>query len=93
MRINTLCKKKNTIEKIDIYFHIVSRNGYYIKKGKGNELILNINKIDFIKLLESIDSEWINFRIYERDHPAPNGLTHNMKKIEHIKNSLINANQ
>ena len=58
--------------------------GYYVKKGKDKELILNVFKADFMQLLsESKDvNGWVKFKIFENERPASNGLTHNMVKLE-----------
>lgn len=61
----------------------MKKKGYYIKKERKNELILNIYSSDFLEYLSKLDSAngWIRFRIYERENPANNGLTHNMELI------------
>ncbi len=56
--------------------------GYYIKKDKKDGLTLNIKKDQFIQYLQGIQSDWIRFKIYERDNVASNGLTYNMELIE-----------
>lgn len=61
----------------------MNKKGYYIKKERKSELILNIYSVDFIEYISKLDSAngWIRFRIYERENPAQNGLTHNMELI------------
>ena len=56
--------------------------GYYIKKDNKDGLSLNIKKDQFIQYLQGIQSDWIRFKIYERDNVASNGLTYNMELIE-----------
>lgn len=62
----------------------MKRNGYYIKKEKKGELILNIYKDDFKVYLDELSAVngWLRFAIYEREKPALNGLTHNMQAIQ-----------
>lgn len=71
----------------------MKKKGYYIKKERKSELILNIYSVDFIQYISKLDSAngWIRFRIYERENPANNGLTHNMELIA-INNTTINGN-
>jgi hypothetical protein len=59
------------------------KKGYYLKKDKKNDIILNIFVPDFITYLQSLqDCEgWINLKIYERDQVASNGLTHEFKQL------------
>jgi hypothetical protein len=59
------------------------KKGYYIKKDKKNDIILNIFVADFVVYLQSLDNldGWVNLRIYERDKAASNGLTHEMNNI------------
>ena len=61
----------------------MKRKGYYIKKQSKQEIILNIYTPDFIEYLSSLNhvNGWLRFKIYERDKPAVNGLTHNMELI------------
>ena len=61
----------------------MKRNGYYIKKEKKGELILNIYIEDFKAYLDELAAVngWVRFAIYEREKPAMNGLTHNMQAI------------
>ena len=62
----------------------MSKKGFYISKQRKGELILNIYSSDFIQYLQGLKdvNGWIKFRIYEREKPASNGLTHNMELIE-----------
>jgi len=59
------------------------KKGYYLKKDKKNDIILNIFVADFVAYLQSLDNldGWINFKIYERHQPAGNGLTHELKQL------------
>jgi len=59
------------------------KKGYYLKKDKKNDIILNIFVSDFVSYLQSLqDCEgWINLKIYERSEPATNGLTHEIKQL------------
>jgi hypothetical protein len=68
------------------------KKGYYLKKDKKNDIILNIFVPDFITYLQSLqDCEgWINLKIYERSEPAGNGLTHEM---EYITKTISRENQ
>lgn len=61
----------------------MKRKGYYIKKQSKQEIILNIYTPDFIEYLSTLThvNGWLRFKIYERDKPAVNGLTHNMELI------------
>ena len=61
----------------------MKRNGFYIKKEKKGELILNIYCDDFKVYLDELSAVngWVRFSIYEREKPALNGLTHNMEVI------------
>jgi hypothetical protein len=45
--------------------------------------MLNIYVPDFIEYLSKLDNvnNWVRFRIYEREQPAKNGLSHNMEHI------------
>ncbi len=56
--------------------------GYYIKKDNKDGLTLNLKRDQFIQYLQGIQSDWIRFKIYERDNVASNGLTYNMELIE-----------
>jgi hypothetical protein len=62
----------------------MSKKGFYISKQRKGELILNIYSSDFIQYLQGLKdvNGWVKFRIYEREKPASNGLTHNMELIE-----------
>ena len=59
------------------------KRGYYLKKDKKNDIILNIFVADFVAYLQSLDNldGWINLKIYERSEPAENGLTHEIKQL------------
>jgi hypothetical protein len=61
----------------------LEKKGYYIKKERKSELMLNIYIPDFIEYLSKLDNvnSWVRFRIYERETPAKNGLSHNMEHI------------
>lgn len=60
------------------------RKGYYFKKGKDGSLYFNVFKPDFIKYLEELGSstDWVKFRIFERDKEDDKGHTHNMELIQ-----------
>jgi hypothetical protein len=59
------------------------KKGYYLKKDKKNDIILNIFVADFVSYLQSLDNldGWVNLKIYERSEPAGNGMTHELKQI------------
>jgi hypothetical protein len=59
------------------------KKGYYLKKDKKNDIILNIFVADFVAYLQDLESQngWINLKIYERNEPASNGLTHEFKQL------------
>jgi hypothetical protein len=59
------------------------KKGYYLKKDKKNDIILNIFVADFVAYLQDLESQngWINLKIYERSEPASNGLTHEIKQL------------
>jgi hypothetical protein len=59
------------------------KKGYYLKKDKKNDIILNIFVADFVSYLQSLRDQdgWINLKIYERDKVASNGLTHEIKQL------------
>jgi hypothetical protein len=59
------------------------KKGYYLKKDKKNDIILNIFVSDFVAYLQSLQDQdgWINLKIYERDKVAVNGLTLEMKQL------------
>jgi hypothetical protein len=59
------------------------KKGYYLKKDKKNDIILNIFVADFVTYLQSLDNldGWVNLKIYERSEPASNGLTHEFKQL------------
>jgi hypothetical protein len=62
----------------------MANKGFYISKQRKGEIILNVYSSDFIQYLQGLKdvNGWIKFRIYEREKPASNGLTHNMELIE-----------
>ena len=62
----------------------MNKKGYYIKKEKKGELILNVYVDDFKAYLDELSAVngWVRFSIYEREKPALNGLTHNMQAIQ-----------
>jgi hypothetical protein len=47
--------------------------------------VLNIFAADFKAYLDQVNqvNGWVKFRIYEREKPASNGLTHNMELIQY----------
>jgi hypothetical protein len=59
------------------------KKGYYLKKDKKNNIILNIFVADFLPYLQSLEEQngWINLKIYERSEPASNGLTLELKQL------------
>jgi hypothetical protein len=59
------------------------KKGYYLKKDKKDNIILNIFVSDFVGYLQSLQDQdgWINLKIYERSEPAENGLTLEMKQL------------
>jgi hypothetical protein len=59
------------------------KKGYYLKKDKKDNIILNIFVADFVSYLQSLDNldGWVNLKIYERDKAASNGLTHEIKQL------------
>ena len=61
----------------------MNKKGFYIKKERKGELILNIYADDFKAYLDELSkvNGWLRFRIYERERAANNGLTHNMELI------------
>jgi hypothetical protein len=69
----------------------MEKKGYYIKKERKGEILLNIFAPDFIAYLDQLDkvNDWVRFRIYEREKPAANGLTHNMEAIQVSKTDKI----
>jgi len=68
------------------------KKGYYLKKDKKDDIILNIFVADFVAYLQSLQDQdgWINLRIYERDKVAVNGLT---LEMEYIKKTINRENQ
>ena len=59
------------------------KKGYYLKKDKKDDIILNIFVADFVHYLQSLEQVegWVNLKIYERSEPAGNGLTHELKQL------------
>ena len=59
------------------------KKGYYLKKDKKDDIILNIFVSDFVAYLKSLQDQdgWVNLKIYERNEPASNGLTHEFKQL------------
>jgi hypothetical protein len=59
------------------------KKGYYLKKDKKDDIILNIFVSDFVSYLQDLESQngWINLKIYERDKVASNGLTLELKQL------------
>lgn len=68
----------------------MTKKGYYIKKERKSELILNIYVDDFKQYLDQLSQVkgWVRFRIYEREKAAKNGLTHNMEHVETSKGKI-----
>jgi hypothetical protein len=68
------------------------KKGYYLKKDKKDNIILNIFVADFVQYLQGLDhvDGWINLKIYERSEPAGNGLTH---EIDNITKTINRENQ
>jgi hypothetical protein len=68
------------------------KKGYYLKKDKKDNIILNIFVADFVTYLQNLEAQngWVNLKIYERIEPASNGLTHEM---EYIKKTINRENQ
>jgi len=68
----------------------MEKKGFYISKQRKGELVLNIFAADFVAYLEQCSKAkgWVKFRIYEREKPASNGLTHNMELIEFKDNKI-----
>jgi hypothetical protein len=62
----------------------MTKKGFYISKQRKGEIVLNIFAEDFKAYLDQVNqvNGWVKFRIYEREKPASNGLTHNMELIE-----------
>jgi hypothetical protein len=62
----------------------MKKRGFYINKQRKSELVLNIFINDFKSFLDQCNNVngWVKFKIYEREKPAQNGLTHNMELIE-----------
>jgi hypothetical protein len=62
----------------------MNKKGFYISKQRKGEIVLNIFAADFKAYLDQVNhvNGWVKFRIYEREKPAANGLTHNMELIE-----------
>lgn len=59
------------------------KKGYYFKKGKDGSLYFNVFKPDFISYLGDLETgtEWLKFRIFEREKTDEKGHTHNMELI------------
>jgi hypothetical protein len=62
----------------------MTKKGFYISKQRKGEIVLNIFADDFKAYLDQVNqvNGWVKFRIYEREKPASNGLTHNMELIQ-----------
>ena len=60
----------------------MKKKGFYIKKSQDGSLFLNIFVEDFKAYLESIGTEWVKFRIYQRDEIDEKGHTHNMEWVK-----------
>jgi hypothetical protein len=63
----------------------MNKKGFYISKQRKGEIVLNIFAADFKAYLDQVNqvNGWVKFRIYEREKPASNGLTHNMELIQY----------
>jgi hypothetical protein len=63
----------------------MKKKGFYISKQRKGEIVLNIFAADFKAYLDQVNqvNGWVKFRIYEREKPASNGLTHNMELIQY----------
>jgi hypothetical protein len=59
------------------------KKGYYLKKDKKDDIILNIFVSDFVAYLQDLEAQngWVNLKIYERDKVAANGLTLELKQL------------
>ena len=68
----------------------MNKKGFYIKKERKGEIVLNIFVDDFKSYLEQLQTVngWLRFRIYERERAATNGLTHNMEHIQNNKGQI-----
>jgi hypothetical protein len=68
------------------------KKGYYLKKDKKDNIILNIFVPDFIAYLQDLEAQngWVNLKIYERNKVASNGLTHEM---DYITKTINRENQ
>jgi hypothetical protein len=68
------------------------KKGYYLKKDKKDNIILNIFVADFLVYLQGLQDQngWINLKIYERDKVASNGLT---LELEYITKTINIDNQ
>jgi hypothetical protein len=68
------------------------KKGYYLKKDKKDNIILNIFVADFVVYLQSLQDQdgWINLKIYERSQPAENGLT---LELDNITKTINRQNQ
>lgn len=78
--------------KIRNCLNLSMKRGYYLKKDKKDNIILNIFVDDFVTYLQSLDNMdgWVNLKIYERNEPASNGLTIEM---EYITKTINRNNQ
>jgi hypothetical protein len=67
----------------------MNKKGFYISKQRKGEIVLNIFAEDFKAYLDQVNqvNGWVKFRIYEREKPATNGLTHNMELIQYKEDS------
>ena len=67
----------------------MNKKGFYIKKERKGEIILNVFVEDFKSYLDELSkvNGWVRFRIYEREKAASNGLTHNMELIPGATNT------
>jgi len=67
----------------------MTKKGFYISKQRKGEIVLNIFADDFKAYLDQVNqvNGWVKFRIYEREKPASNGLTHNMELIQYKEDS------
>jgi len=59
----------------------LKKKGFYIKKGQDQSLFLNIFVEDFKAYIEGIGTDWVKFRIYQRDEIDEKGHTHNMEYV------------
>jgi hypothetical protein len=68
----------------------MKKKGFYISKQRKGEIVLNIFAADFKAYLDQVNqvNGWVKFRIYEREKPAANGLTHNMELIQFKEDTI-----